>query len=206
MLRIWLYSLGFIGLLLTLSPGPARADIGAISGDDIVLGNASAPITIIEYGALGCPHCAEFETTTFPQLKQNWIDTGKAKYVFRDFPINPPSFRASLLLRCAPRAQYYPFIEQIYADQSTWEADDEYTVNLPALKLLGALGGVSGTRFDACQADKALQNQVAASVQAGQSAGIESTPTILINGNVLGGGAVSYDVLNRALLAASKSP
>jgi protein-disulfide isomerase len=204
MVRWWLFVLTVFGLTMASLPGPARAD-GAppISSSEIVLGNPSAPVTIIEYASLGCPYCAAFENETWPDVKKNWIETGKAKYVFRDFPTNGPAFHASLLAHCAPRDRFYAFIEQLYASQKTWMGDDEATTNMDALKVIATLGGVPAAQFDACQANTALQNQISAGVVAGQSACVESTPTFFINGTKVAGD-LAYSDFNKALLAAAK--
>lgn len=202
MSRCWLFAFSVLALILVAAPGVARADgVPPIGDDDVVLGKADAPVTIIEYASLSCPHCAEFEAVTWPQVKKEWIETGKAKYVFRDFPLNGPAFRGSLLARCAARAEFYPFIEELYANQNTWVSDDEATT-LNALQRIGVVGGVSADRFTACQSDKALQAKIAASESAAQSAGVDSTPTFFINGTKVAG-ALAYNDFNKALQAAA---
>ena len=202
MSRCWLFVFSVLAFVVVASPGAARADgVPPITDDDVVLGKADAPVTIIEYASLSCPHCAEFEGETWPQVKKNWIETGKAKYVFRDFPLNGPAFRGSLLARCAVRAEFYPFIEELYANQNTWVFDDE-AATLNALQRIGVVGGVSADRFAACQADKALQSKIAASESAGQAAGVDSTPTFFINGTKVAG-ALAYSDFNKALQTAA---
>src|SRR6185312_15839778 len=87
---------------------------------DHVLGKADAPITITEYASLTCPHCAEFDRDTLPKIKKNWIDTGKAKLVYRDFPLDQLALRAAMLARCAPPDRYFAFINTLFQSQDTW--------------------------------------------------------------------------------------
>ena len=209
MSRCWLFVFSVLVLVIGAVPGSARADgVPPITDEDVVLGKADAPVTIIEYASLSCPHCAEFEIATWPQVKKEWIETGKAKYVFRDFPLNGPAFRGSLLARCAARAEFYPFIEELYANQNTWVFDDE-AATMNALQRIGVVGGVSADRFAACQNDKVLQAKIAASEAAAQQAGVDSPPTFFINGKKVAGAMAYSDfakVLQTAAPAAATAP
>ncbi len=82
--------------------------------DDRVLGKADAPVTIFEYASLTCPHCADFDEHTLPKLKADWIDTGKARLIFRDFPLDQAAVRAAQLARCAPPEQFYAFVDALF--------------------------------------------------------------------------------------------
>src|SRR6266404_6886094 len=126
MREIWIVLLGALSLLsvgagsATTAPHPVVADAKAvlqISQDDRVLGNRDAPITIVEYASLGCPHCAHFTNDVLPELKKAWIDTGKAKLVLRDFPLDEPSLRAAMIARCAPPDRFYAFADTFFASQ-----------------------------------------------------------------------------------------
>jgi len=178
----------------------ATGPVAPIGPGDMVLGKADAPITIIEYASLTCPHCADFEVHTWPQLRKDWIDTGKAKYVFRDFPLDGLALRAAILARCAPPERFYPFIEALYSNQMLWATSDD---PMAALQRIGLMGGVPASKFQACEADPAMQQKVVASRQAGESAGVEATPTFFINGNKITG-ALPYDDFQKALAAAAK--
>jgi protein-disulfide isomerase len=154
----------------------ARADETA----EHVLGKPDAPITIIEYASLTCPHCAEFNKEVMPELKAKYIETGKAKLIFRDFPLDQWALRASLLARCAPPDRYFGFIDVLFQNQGTWATAKD---PMAALEKIGKLGGVSGDKFTACMEDKALQDAVLAQAKHGQDAdGVQGTPTILVNG------------------------
>ncbi len=202
MSRCWLFVFSVLAIMIVALPGAAKADgVPPITDEDVVLGRADAPVTIIEYASLSCPHCAEFEIATWPQVKKEWIETGKAKYVFRDFPLNGPAFRGSLLARCAARAEFYPFIEELYANQNSWVFDDE-AATMNALQRIGVVGGVSADRFAACENDKVLQAKIAASESAAQQAGVDSTPTFFVNGTKVAG-AMAYSDFAKALQTAA---
>src|SRR5690242_11284951 len=98
---------------------PAKAG-PPITADDRILGDPAAPITIVEFASLTCPHCADFDANTLPKLKADWIDTGKARLVFKDFPLDQAAVRAAMLARCAPPSQFYAFINELFHTQTTW--------------------------------------------------------------------------------------
>src|SRR5258706_11399400 len=98
----------------------ARADEPAAGATAHVLGNPEAPITIIEYASLTCPHCAEFDKSVLPQIKQTYIDTGKAKLVYRDFPLDATALKASMIARCLPSDRYFAFIDALFKQQNNW--------------------------------------------------------------------------------------
>src|SRR3954453_3565238 len=101
-------------------PAANAASLLAPSAQDRVLGKADAPITIVEYASLSCPHCAHFANAVLPKLKENWIDTGKAKLVLRDFPLDEPALRAEMLARCVPPERFYPLVETLFETQDKW--------------------------------------------------------------------------------------
>jgi protein-disulfide isomerase len=198
--KVWLA----VAALCLVSPlfgaASARADTPALAADDHVAGNAEAPITIIEYASLTCPHCAEFERDTLPKIKEKWIDTGKAKLVFRDFPLDGLALRAAMLARCAPPDRYYGFIGVLFHSQANWERASD---PLEALSRIAKLGGMSDAQFQDCMKNEALQKAVAASRQAAETSyGVQSTPTFFING-VKFEGALPYDAFDKALTAAA---
>src|SRR5271170_2235265 len=139
----------------------ARADDAV----DHVLGKADAPITIIEYASLTCPHCAEFNKEIIPELKAKYVETGKARLIYRDFPLDQWALRASVLARCAPSDKYFGFIDVLFQNQETWATAKD---PMAALEKIGKLGGVSSERFNACMQDRALQDAVLAQSLQGQ--------------------------------------
>jgi protein-disulfide isomerase len=163
------------------TPGSASAaSVLTLQPADRILGNPNAPITIIEYGSLTCPHCAHFATTVLPDLKKQWIDTGKAKLVFRDFPLDQLALRAEMVARCAPPDKYYGLIDLMFADQQKWVLAKDWRT---ALGHLVQVGGIGKKEFDACLANKEVEDAVAQSrLTAAQALGVDSTPTFFING------------------------
>src|SRR5258705_11407461 len=106
------------------APGADAAKQLAVQPGDRILGKADAPITIIEYASLTCPHCAHFDVDVLPKLKEKWIDTGKAKLVLRDFPLDEPALRAAMVARSAPADRFYPLAETLFAQPGQWVTRD----------------------------------------------------------------------------------
>jgi protein-disulfide isomerase len=178
------------------APGADAAKQLAVQPGDRVLGKADAPITIIEYASLTCPHCAHFEVDVLPKLKEKWIDTGKAKLVLRDFPLDEPALRAAMVARCAPPERFYPLVDTFFAQQEQWATTRDYRA---ALEKLAKLGGISNKEFAACISDKKLEDQVAQSrLTAAQQLGVDATPTFFINGKKFDG-APTLEAFDQAL-------
>ena len=170
----------------------------AVQPDDRILGKPDAPITIVEYASLTCPHCAHFTVDVLPKLKEKWIDTGKAKLVLRDFPLDEPALRAAMVARCAPPDRFYRLAEAFFAQQEQWVTRRDYRT---ALEKLAELGGISHKEFTACISDKRLEDQVAQSrLIAAQQLGVTGTPKFFINGKKFDG-APTVEALNQALTA-----
>ena len=159
----------------------ARADeVPQIQPDDRVQGNANAPITVFEFFSLTCPHCADFEANTLPEIKKNWIDTGKVKWVYRDYPLDRNALKAAIVARCAPPERYPAFVETLFAQQANWAVMDDPT---PALQRIALLGGINAEQFDKCIQDDALSKSiVAGEYDAQKKYGVDSTPTFFIDG------------------------
>jgi protein-disulfide isomerase len=174
----------------------AMANPLALTPDDRILGKADAPITIVEYASMTCPHCAHFATDVLPQLQQKWIDTGKAKLIMRDYPLDEPALRAAMVARCEPADKFYPFVETLFAQQRTWVLAKDYQGELGKLALLS---GMNKTKFDACLADKSGEDKVLQSrLVATQKLNVNSTPTFFINGTKFDG-APEFDAMDAAL-------
>jgi len=162
---------------------PALASAEPLSTEaamaDRVLGDANAPVTMFDFSSLTCPHCADFHKETLPRLKEKYIDTGKLKLVFRDFPLDRNALHAAMLARCADPKRYYGFLDVLFKSQGTWgRAADP----LKALAQIGALGGVSQADFDACMANKELQDALLQRMlEAQKKYLVQSTPTFILN-------------------------
>jgi protein-disulfide isomerase len=163
---------------------PASPASPVVSGEpaalvDRVLGRADAPVTIQEFASLTCSHCAAFSTETMPKLKEAYIDTGKVKLVFHDFPFDAPGLSASMLARCAPEERYYPLLEVLFKNLNQWSrASDPKR----ALAQIGKLAGMSQDTIDACWADQKLADAIlAARLDFQNHYKIEATPTFVIN-------------------------
>lgn len=149
---------------------------------DRVLGKANAPVTIYEYASLTCSHCATFATTVLPELEKQAIETGKAKIIFRDFPLDGTALKASALARCLPAEQYYPFLKLLFKQQTTWMSDKDPT---KALLRLSSLAGLAPATAEACMSDTKILDAIAsARMAAAEKYKIQSTPTFVFNDGI----------------------
>jgi len=171
-----------------------------ITADDHVLGKRDAPITIIEYASLTCPHCADFDKETLPQIREKWIDTGKAKLIFRNFPFDKPALQAALVAACAPGDRYFNFVDVLFQQQRQWATAQDPTA---ALTRIAKLGGMSDQQAHSCLGDKEMENKIVAiRLAAEKDLGVNSTPTFFINGKKLLG-AQEFAKFDEALQQAS---
>ncbi len=149
-----------------------------------VIGKADAPITITEYASLTCPHCARFHKETLPKIKAAYIDTGKAKLVYRDFPFDGLALRAAALARCAPQERYFAVLDTLFQQQETWSRAKD---PLAAIGNIGKLAGMSQATVDACFKDTKLMDSIVQIRLDGEKQGVDSTPTFLIGGKKISG-------------------
>jgi len=205
MRTIWIVVLGILGFI-SVGAGSATTPSHQlvaeaqpalqISQDDRVLGNPDAPITIVEYASLGCPHCAHFTNDVLPEIKKAWIDTGKAKLVLRDFPLDEPSLRAAMIARCAPPDRFYAFADTFFASQDKWMGTKDYR---EALARLAKLGGMGRDEFESCLKNTALENRIVEQrLIAAQQLDVNATPTFFINGSKFSG-APTAEEFNKVL-------
>ncbi|MGH6989467.1 MAG: DsbA family protein [Stellaceae bacterium] len=180
-----LTSVSFLLAILVAAPMAAAAAGGAaktptLNPDDHVMGQTSAPVTMIEYASLTCPHCAAFEEEDLPAIKKKWIDTGKVKLVYRDFPLDGYALKASMLARCAPDDRYFQFIESFFESQENWVTAADPTA---ALTEIARLGGMTADATKRCFADKKLEKAIVKErFTANKDYGVDSTPTFFILG------------------------
>lgn len=169
---------------------------------DRILGDVNAPVRISEHASLTCGHCAHFHKESFKEIKENYIDTGKAYIVFQDFPLNAPALHATMVARCLKAEQYTPFVQTLFENQEQWAFDAGY---LSYLKARAQEFGMSEDVFKACLASKELENGIIAKVQAAQTQWkIDSTPSFVINNTQVINGARPYDEFAKILDEAAK--
>lgn len=147
---------------------------------DIILGDPNAPIEIIEYSSMTCPHCAAFHINTLPELKAQYLDTGRAKLVFREFPLDRVALIVSVIARCMGEERFFDFIDVMFRTQDQWShAEDP----IGEIKKIVRMGGQDPDLIDACLEDQALIDGVLAVRQAGdEQYDINSTPTFIVDG------------------------
>jgi protein-disulfide isomerase len=149
-----------------------------------VLGPASAPVTVVEYASMSCPHCAHFDATTFDEFKLKYVDTGKVRYIFREFPLNAPAYAVAMVARCAPADRFFEVIHAYFRSQDQWLRSE----NLKAAIFDVAKGfGFSEQSFDACISNQSLFTALEAVKERGVAFGVQATPTFFINGKKLEG-------------------
>lgn len=169
---------------------------------DRVMGKADAPITIIEYASTTCGHCAALHTQGLPKIKADWIDTGKAKLIYRDFPTGPAhlSIGASMIAHCAGPDRYFGVLGLVMEQQEKWMGGGN---PLDGLKKLVRLAGMTGEDVDSCLAKQDLAAAIQERARAGQALyDVHSTPTLIVNGTKIEGN--DPEKLEKALKAAAK--
>jgi protein-disulfide isomerase len=153
---------------------------------DMALGSAKAPVTITEYASMSCPHCAAFGETVFPMLKSKYIDTGKVRFVFREFPLDLNAAAASMLARCIANndaEKFFGAIAILFQQQDHLMAD-----TVPTLRSIGQHSGMSNQAIDSCATDQTLIDKIGADRKfAFDVLKVDSTPTFFINGAVVKG-------------------
>ena len=149
-----------------------------------VLGNADAPVTIVEYASMTCGHCANFHKNTLPEIKKNYIDTGKARLIMREFPFDPRAEAGFMLARCADD-KYFAMVDVLFQQQQSWVSVENAR---DALLQIARLAGFSQESFEACLTDQKLLDDVREVRNRGsKDFGVDSTPTFFINGSVYKG-------------------
>ena len=173
--------------LITPSLKAADHSVLNIKDTDFVLGSPESPITIIEYASMSCSHCADFHNDTLESLKTEYIDTGKVKFVFRDFPFNYPALVGSMILRCVPNDARYQYMNALYKLQKNWVRREHIDTKKELYKIMQS-GGMQQEDFDACLSDINLENDILEDVMNAQKEfNIRSTPSFIINGVLYSG-------------------
>ena len=169
---------------MAVAAAPDKASLLTVQPGDHVLGDAKAPITMIEYASFTCPHCAHFHTQILPEIKKKWIDTGKVKLIYRDFPLDQVAAKAAQIAECAPNDRYYGIIDLIFRGQPTWAAAQD-----PIAELAKPLriAGMGEAEIKACLANDAKASAVVGDYRGGETLGVNSTPTLFIDGQLYKG-------------------
>jgi protein-disulfide isomerase len=145
---------------------------------EMAIGSADAKVTIVEYASMTCGHCGAFHASTYPALKEKYVDTGKVRFVFREFPFDPLAEAGFMLARCN-EAQYFPMLSALFLSQSTWVKAEKPS---EALFQISKQAGYSQETFNACLQNSALLEKIRAVRAAGEKLGVASTPTFFVNG------------------------
>ena len=163
-----------------MAPGPLP---------DRVLGSGAekTQVTVVEYASMTCSHCARFHTTVYPEFKKKYIDSGKVRFMLREFPLDPIAAGAFALARCLPEGKYYPMVEVLFEQQKNWA----FVPDPPkALLAIAKQAGFTEQSFEACLTDQKLSQAIEESARrANEKFGVSGTPTFFINGQMLRGEA-----------------
>jgi protein-disulfide isomerase len=160
---------------------------------EMSIGDEKAPITVIEYASMTCPHCAHFSEVTYPELKKRYIDTGKVRFIFREFPLDQLAAAGFILARCAGPDKFFPLVETLFAQQRDWVVQRP----LAPLMAIAKQAGLSQQAFEACLDNKEmLEGMEKVRNQAAEKFGVNSTPTFFVNGKRLAG-ALSIEEMEK---------
>jgi protein-disulfide isomerase len=171
---------------------------------EMSMGNDKASVTVIEYASMTCPHCAHFQETTFPEIKKRYIDTGKVRYIFREFPLDTLAAAAFMLARCAGEkdsSRYFAMVDTMFRQQRTWAVEKP----IPPLMAIAKQAGFTEQSFNACLANqKMLEGIESIRQRAVDKFKVQSTPTFFINGTAYPG-ALEIDEMAKLIDAQLKS-
>jgi protein-disulfide isomerase len=149
---------------------------------EMALGRETAPVTIIQYASLTCPHCRHFHETTFPELKRAYIDTGKVRYILREFPIGKQSGNATVALRCAKPDKYFDLYGRFMKQQATWVSQE---VRLDPIFAVAKQVGMTRAEFDACLQNQGMIEGLKWVKERGRKLGIIGTPNYFVDGKLI---------------------
>jgi protein-disulfide isomerase len=174
--------------LITDAMAQSAAEVAKpVSLPDMVLGPADAPVTIVEFASMTCPHCAAFNKDVFPKLKAEYIDTGKIRYIFREFPLDIKAAAGSMLSRCIANGdaqKYFAVTDMLFRSQNDWVVKN----TTETLTRIGKQAGLTQQQVETCLKDQALLDKIAADQKyASDVLKVDSTPTFFINGEKIKG-------------------
>lgn len=177
---------------------PAAADMATIeeATAEKVLGDPEAPVTMLAFESLSCPHCATFHAEAWPQVKEQYVDSGQVKFVYRDYPTNDAAVVAAMAARCVPPDRYFGMLEMLYRTQGTWLNSQDPQA---ALAQTARLGGLTQDEFEQCLENEDLYRSIQGNAQqASQQFGVSSTPTFIIGEQKIVG-AQPFEVFQEAI-------
>lgn len=191
--------------LIAEAMAQSAADVAKpVSLPDMALGPANATVTITEYASMTCPHCAVFNAEVFPKIKSTYIDTGKIRYVFREFPLDIKAAAGSMLSRCIAKddsAKYFAVTDMLFKQQSDWVMKN----TTETLTRIGKQAGLSQQQVEGCLKDQALLDKIVADQKyASEVLKVDSTPTFFINGEKIKG-ETSFEEFDKRIKALLKS-
>jgi protein-disulfide isomerase len=191
--------------LITGAIAQSAADVAKpMSLPDMALGPADAPVTITEYASMTCPHCAAFNATVFPKIKAEYIDTGKIRYVFREFPLDIKAAAGAMLARCIAKddgGKYFAVVDLLFRQQNDWVVKN----TTDTLTRIGKQAGLSAQAVDDCLKDQALLDKITADQKyAGEVLKVDSTPTFFVNGEKIKG-ETSFEEFDKKIKSFLKS-
>ncbi|MGH1464682.1 MAG: DsbA family protein [Cognatishimia sp.] len=163
---------------------PQANDVDTTGIPDMILGEANAPITMIEYASFTCPHCASFHAGAYPQLKADFIDTGKVKFVFREVYFDRFGLWASMIARCGGQERFFGITELLFKDQANWSGAGDPVAIADSIRKIGRLAGLGDETLQSCLNDQENAEALVAWYQNNAAADeVTGTPSFVINGN-----------------------
>ena len=194
----------FVGTAFAADPIPAAELMKPDALPEMSMGNDKASVTVIEYASMTCPHCAHFQEKTFPELKKRYIDTGKVRYIFREFPLDTLAAAAFMLARCAGEkesSRYFAMIDTMFRTQRQWAVEKP----IPPLLAIAKQAGFTEQSFNACLANQKMLDGIESIRQrAVDKFKVQSTPTFFINGTPYPG-ALEIDEMAKVIEAQLKT-
>ena len=192
--------------LISRATAQSATDIAKpVSLPDMALGPKDAPVTITEFASMTCPHCAAFNAEVFPKIKSTYIDTGKIRYIFREFPLDVRAASGSMLARCVAKddaPKFFTMVDVLFRQQNDWAFAKNAT---EGLSRIGKQAGFSQEMINTCLTDQVLLNKIDADRKyANEILKVNSTPTFFINGEIIKGEA-SFDVFDEKIKSMLKS-
>ena len=165
-------------------------------------GSPTAPVTLVQYASLTCPYCRKFHLETYPQFKREYIDTGKVRYILREFPIGKSSGTATIALRCAPADKYLPLYGKFMEQQGAWVSQD---VRIEQISKVAAQVGITGDQFSACLKNQDMIAKLNQIKDRGRKLGVIGTPNYFVNGKLVKS-IIGLDDIRAAVAVAEAAP